>query len=80
MQFRRLLKTIKILNTAQFEVIDRLGAEGLLSIREKQTHWGTTKASWPVRKLYYLLGKLHLNYSPKANLEEIKEYIAKKKE
>lgn len=62
----------------QFAVIDKLGAEGLLSIREKQVEWGKTKASWIVRKVHYLLGKLSLVYNNEADLELIKEYIAKK--
>ncbi|GMU19707.1 MAG: hypothetical protein AMXMBFR12_08990 [Candidatus Babeliales bacterium] len=63
---------------AHFAVIDKLGAEGLLSIREKQVNWGKNNAWWWQRKWYYLLGKLSLVYNPEANLELIQNYIAKK--
>jgi len=69
-------KGIKQFDEAQFEVIDKLGADGLLSIREKQVNWGKRKSLWIERKLNYLLGKLSLAYDPEANLELIKDYIA----
>lgn len=70
---------LKKLSEAQFEVIDKLGAEGLLSIRKKQVHWGYKNSSWLVNKWYYLLGKLSLAYAPEADLELINEHIEKKK-
>lgn len=68
----------KQFNEAQFAVIDKLGAEGLLSIREKQVNWGRQNGWWWQRKWHYYLGKLSLVYNPEANLELIKDYIAKK--
>lgn len=69
---------IQKLTAAQYVVIDTLGPEGLLSIREKQAHWGRRKNSWLVNKCFYLLGKLSLVYNPETDLELIKEYIAQK--
>ena len=34
------MKKLKVFNEAQLTVIDKLGAEGLLSMREKQVGWG----------------------------------------
>lgn len=70
---------IKKFNEAQQIVVDKLGAEGLLSMREKQVNWGKNNAWWFQRKWNYVLGKLSLTYSPEANLELINEYIAQKK-
>lgn len=69
---------IEKFNQAQLMVIDKLGAPGLVSIREKQVNWGKQNAWWFQRKWYYMLGKLSLAYNPEANLELINEYIAKK--
>jgi hypothetical protein len=69
---------IKKLTAAQFDVIDKLGPEGILSIREKQAHWGSLNDSWLFNKLFYLFGKLSLVYNPESDLERIKEYIAQK--
>lgn len=70
---------LKKFNEAQFEVIDRLGADGLLSIRKKQVHWGYNNCYWLVNKWNYLLGKFSLIYNAEANLELINEYVEKKK-
>ncbi len=69
---------IKKLSAAQYAVIDKLGSEGILSIREKQVHWGYRNHSWVVNKWNYLLGKFSLVYNPENDLELIKEYIAGK--
>lgn len=69
---------IKKFNDAQLTVIDKLGSDGLVSIREKQVTWGKHNGWWIERKWNYLLGKLSLAYSPEANLELITDYIAKK--
>lgn len=65
-------------NEAELIVVDKLGAEGLLSIREKQVNWSKNNAWWWQHKWYYLLGKLELAYNPEANLERIKDYVTKK--
>lgn len=69
---------IKKFSDAQLIVVDKLGAEGLLSIREKQVNWGKGNAWWIEHKWNYLMGKLSLAYSPEANLELIKDYVAQK--
>ena len=69
---------IKKLSAAQYAVIDKLGSEGILSISEKQVHWGYRNHSWVVNKWNYLLGKFSLVYNPENDLELIKEYIAGK--
>lgn len=69
---------IKKFNDAQLIVVDKLGADGLLSIREKQVNWGKNNGWWIERKFHYLLGKLSLAYNPEANLELIKDYVAQK--
>jgi len=76
---------IKKLTATQYVVIDKLGPDGILSIREKQAHWTSRHRSWlkhPLNTLrsqwYYLLGRLSLKYSPEADLERIKAYIAQK--
>ncbi len=69
---------IKKLRAAQCSVIDKIGPDGILSIREKQVHWGYRNHSWLVNKWYYVLGKLGLQYNPESDLEMIKEYIAQK--
>lgn len=69
---------MKKFNEAQLMVVDKLGAEGLLSIREKQVNWGKQLAWWWQYQWYYILGKLELAYNPEASLELIQNYIAKK--
>lgn len=69
---------IKQFNEAQLMVVDKLGAEGLISIREKQVNWSNDMAWWWQRKWYYALGKLALGYDSEASLELIQNYIAKK--
>lgn len=64
---------------AQLTVVDKIGAEGLLSIREKQAHWSKNKSWWWKRKWYYLLGKLSLAHNSEVNLEQIQDYVAQKK-
>ncbi len=54
------------------EVINRLGPEGLLSIREKQAHWGNNKSSWIGNKWNRVLSKLNLVYDAQTSLEKFK--------
>jgi len=63
---------------AQNEVVDHLGAEGLLSIRTKQVHWAYNNHSWLINKWYRLLGTLDLVYNPETALERLKKYAASK--
>lgn len=65
-------------NEAQLTVVDKLGADGLLSIRQKQVSWSKNNNWWWKNRWYYLLGKLELVYNPEANLELIQNYIAQK--
>ncbi len=75
-------ENIEKLSSAQYAVIDKLGPEGILSIREKQVNWGKTRNtslySRLLNKMHYFLGKFSLVYSPEADLERINEYIAQK--
>ena len=72
-------KQIQKVYKHEYAVIDNLGAEGLLTIREKQTQWGYNNCSWLTNQWYKLLGKLSLKYNPESSLERLKKYVESKK-
>lgn len=72
-------KKIQEVYEHEYAVIDNLGAEGLLTIRKKQTHWGYNNCSWLTNQWYKLLGKFSLVYNPESSLERLQAYAANKK-
>ncbi len=61
----------------ELESIDNIGAEGLISAREKQVGWGKRNASWVSYQWHKLLARLDLEMMPEVDLEHIKEHLAK---
>lgn len=62
----------------ELESTDVIGAEGLITIREKQSHWGKNKASWLEYQWGKLMGNLYLDMNPEVELERIKAHVARK--
>lgn len=60
----------------ELESTDVVGAEGLITIREKQVHWGKNKASWLEYQWGKLMGNLYLDMNPEVELERIKNHVA----
>lgn len=61
----------------QLESIDVIGADGLISAREKQVNWDKNNASWIQYQWHKLKGALFLDLNPEVDLERIKEHIAR---
>ena len=66
------------ITAAEYDVIDAIGADGLLSIREKQAHWDHLNRPWLVNKWHYLIGALYLDNNAENSVERIREYAANK--
>lgn len=62
----------------ELDSIDVMGADGLISAREKQINWGKNNASWLQYQWHKLKGALFLDLSPEVDLERIKNHVARK--
>lgn len=68
--------TLKRFLQRELESVDVMGAQGLISAREKQVHWGKRNASWLEYQWSKLKGLLFLDMNPEVELGRIKDYVA----
>jgi hypothetical protein len=64
----------------ELDSIDVMGADGLISAREKQVNWGKNNASWLQYQWGKFKGNLFLDMNPEVELGRIMEHVARKNE
>lgn len=62
----------------ELTVIDKIGPDGLVNLRERQVGWGKNNFSWLRYQWYVLLGTLGLTENPQTQLQQYHEHLNKK--
>lgn len=71
-------KETQSLTQHELNVLDVMGPEELIKIRERQTHWGKQRASWTYPIYKFIYGDLGIGEMPETQLEKYHKHLAEK--